>query len=62
MARNQLRSVQVTYSDGTCESTSMAAGLTDDQIRAYFAIGRQFNIGNGELDRMATVVSIKILK
>ncbi len=62
MKTNNLRSVRVTYSDGNTVLTSMAAGLTDKQIRDYFAIGRQFNIGNGPEDLLATVTAVEILK
>jgi len=51
--------VHVYYDNGECVPTSMAAGLTDEQIKKYFAIGREFNIGS-VTDRMAKVEQIKI--
>lgn len=60
--KNKLRSVRVTYSDGTVISTSMAAHLTDEQIKEYFKPGKQFNIGEGGKDKMAKVKSVEIMK
>ena len=54
-----LRSVDVTYSNGETISTSMAAGLTDEEIKEYFAVGRWFNIGVLE-DNMQRVTKIVI--
>ena len=56
-----LRSVRVFYSNGNDVTTAMAAGLSDADIRAYFAIGREFNVGNGPDDEMATVTGVNIL-
>lgn len=56
-----LREVAVTYSDGTTITTSMAAHLTDADIKNYFRVGREFNIGSGSLDKMVKVRSVKIL-
>jgi hypothetical protein len=58
----ELRSVEVEYEDGTIIPTSMAAHLTDDEINDYFAVGKEFNIGNGELDNMQKVKKVEILK
>lgn len=57
----KLRSVQVTYSNGTKISTSMAANLSDQQIKNYFKVGKYFNVGSGSKDVMAKVKSVKIL-
>ena len=51
-----LRSAKVTYSDGTVINTSLAGHLTDKEIHEYFKIGKSFNIGNGLVDNMQTVV------
>lgn len=56
-----LRSVKVTYDDGTVIPTSMAAHLTDDEILDYFKIGKTFNIGDGPNDKMAKVANVEIL-
>ena len=56
-----LREVAVTYSDGTTITTSMAAHLSDADIKNYFRVGREFNIGGGGKDKMAKVKSVKIL-
>lgn len=47
---SKLRSVTVEYSDGTKIDTSMAAHLTDDEIRDYYKIGKKFNLGNAPVD------------
>jgi hypothetical protein len=57
----ELRSVKVTYSDGTEISTNMAAGLTDQEIKDYFKIGAWFNIGTVK-DNMQQVTNLQILK
>lgn len=57
-----LREVAVTYSDGTTITTSMAAHLSDADIKNYFRIGQEFNIGSGGKDKMVKVKSVRILK
>ena len=57
-----LRSVRVTYDNGFVQNTSMASGLSDQDIRDYFKVGREFNIGSGEHDRIAKVKEVEILK
>ena len=49
--------------------TSMAAGLSDDEIKKYFKVGRKFNIGGkfdrktgDPLDNMQAVKKVRILK
>ena len=63
---NELRSVRVTYTDGTVITTDMAAGLTDDQITNYFKIGKEFNLGwntkTGEEDNLQKVTKVEMLK
>lgn len=56
----KLRSVKVTYDNGKVIETNMAAHLTDQDIKDYYRIGRPFNIGSGENDKMAKVASIEI--
>jgi len=46
----ELRSVTVKYSDGSVINTNMAAHLSDEEIRNYYKIGKQFNLGNGKVD------------
>ena len=58
---NELRAIKVTYSNGTEISTSMSKLLTDEQMLGYFAVGRWFNIGSGELDNMQQIVKSEIL-
>lgn len=55
-----MRDVEVTYSDGSVRPTNING--TDAEIRKYFAIGRVFNVGSGENDKMVRVVKVKILR
>ena len=55
-----MRSVKVTFSDNNSLVTSMSASLTDDDIRAYYRIGRVFNVGSVE-DKLVKVASVEIL-
>ena len=57
---NKLRSVTVKYSDGTEISTSMAKGLTNEEIYDYFKVGKKFNIGLGPQDNVQEVVEVTI--
>lgn len=57
-----LREVRVEFDDGSSLETSMAAGLTDEEIADYYKVGKTFNIGSGEKDKMVKVKRIKILK
>ena len=52
--------VDIHYSDGTKISTSMNPDLKDSEIKKYFKIGRAFNVGEGPLDKIATVKKVKI--
>jgi len=54
-----MRAVKVTFSDGDTITTDING--TDIEIKEYYKIGRVFNLGNGELDRMVKVVSVEIL-
>ena len=60
--KSKLRSVRVTYDNGDVISTSMAAHLSDKQIKDYFKKGKQFNIGSGGKDKMAKVKDVEILE
>ena len=57
-----LRVVKVNYANGDSITTSMAANLSDDEIRDYYKVGKKFNIGNGEKDNLQAVKSIDILE
>lgn len=58
---SKLRSIKVTYSDGSIICTSMAAHLTDEQMLKYFEVGTVFNIGSLH-DNLQTIVKSEILK
>jgi hypothetical protein len=51
--------VRVTFDDGDFIETSING--TEAEVRAYYAVGRQFNIGLGPLDNMRTVVSLEFI-
>jgi len=57
-----LRVVQVNFEDGSALTTSMAKGLSDDEIKNYYKVGSKFNVGSGEKDKMVKVKSVKILE
>jgi len=56
-----MRSIKVTYSNGDTIATSVAAGLTDDEMLNYFSIGRWFNLGSVG-DNMQQVTNRQILR
>lgn len=62
LEEKKLRSVEVEYDDGTVIPTNMAAGLSDDEIYDYFKVGRTFNIGDGQNDKLAKVSNVKIIE
>ncbi len=57
-----LRAVEVRFTNGDKLRTNMAAGLTNAEIRAYYKVGRMFNVGSGPNDKMTRVKSVRILK
>lgn len=57
-----MKTIKVTYSNGDVVLNDMAAHLTDEQMLAYYAVGRQFNLGAGDKDYMATVVAAEVVK
>ena len=60
--KKELRSVKVTFDNGDSLTTSMAAHLSDEDIKKYYATGKSFNLGNGDKDKMAKVSNVEILK
>lgn len=61
MQPKELREIRVTYDNGDVIETSMAAGLTDQEILDYFKVGTEFNIGSVS-DKMAKVTKAEILR
>ena len=59
---NELRAVKVTFENGDHLTTSMAAHLTDEDIKDYYKVGRSFNVGIGPNDNMQRVAKVDILK
>lgn len=60
-AEGELRAVRVTFADGNTIETNMAAGLSDEEILQYYAVGKEFNVGAGENDNMQAVTKVEIL-
>lgn len=58
---SNLRQVKVTFKNGDIINTSMAANLTDNEIKDYYKIGRFFNLGNVS-DNMQPVTELEIIK
>lgn len=53
-----MKAVKVTFTDGDTITTSING--SDDEIRAYYRIGRQFNIGSVN-DNMQLVTALEFL-
>ncbi len=58
---NKLREVKVSFGNGDVIHTNMAAGLTDQEIKDYYKIGRIFNLG-AVGDNMQKVIKLQIIK
>ncbi len=58
----KLRSVKVIFENGDEINTNMAAHLTDEEIKDYYKIGKQFNVGIGPNDNMQIVKEVIILE
>jgi hypothetical protein len=53
-----LRHIRVTWDDGTTMDTSINGNRV--AINRYY-VGKEFNVGNGELDLMKTAVSVEFI-
>lgn len=60
-AEDKLRSVKVTFDNGDVLTTSMAAKLSDDDIKNYYKAGKEFNLGSGGRDNIQKVTGVEIL-
>ena len=56
--RYNMKAVKVTYTNGDKISTNING--TDEEIKAYFAIGKTFNIGSVE-DNLQQVTELEFL-
>ena len=55
-----MKAVKVTFGNGNTITTNING--TDEEIRAYYSIGKQFNLGDGAGgDLMANVVSVEFI-
>ena len=57
-----LREVKVIFEDNNVIHTNMSAHLTDEEIREYYKVGRQFNISSSESDRLVKVKEVEIIQ
>jgi len=57
-----LREVKIIFADGSSLVTSMAAHLSDKDIKDYYKVGKTFNLGSGDKDKMTKVEKVIILK
>ena len=57
-----LREVEIFFLNGDTIKTSMAAHLSDEEIKAYYRIGKVFNLGSGGRDNMQPIVKVEIIK
>lgn len=58
----ELRSVKVHFENGDTINTNMAKGVSDEEIKDYYKVGKTFNLGNGDKDKLTKVKSVEILK
>jgi hypothetical protein len=54
-----LRSVKVTWSDNSTMETNING--TDKELKNYYKIGKEFNVGQGEKDKILKVKKLDIL-
>lgn len=54
------KKVKVTYSNGDETTTSVNPSVSDEDIRNYFKVGSQVNVGLGPDDNMKTIESVEI--
>lgn len=57
---SNLIGVTVTYDNGDVITTDVNGNQTDEQIKEYFKVGKEFNLGNGGNDNIAKVVKVDI--
>ena len=58
MTATAMKVVKVTFTDGDTITTSING--TNDEIKAYYRIGRQFNIGSVD-DNMQLVTALEFI-
>ena len=54
--------VKVTFDNGETIETEVADNATDDDIRNYYAVGKEFNLGQGGQDKMAKVKDVTVTR
>lgn len=58
MTKTTLPAYRITYTNGQQIVTSMAAGVTLEEAKAYY-IGHEFNLGEVDQDNMQTAVAVE---
>ena len=54
--------VKVTFDNGETIETEVADNATDDDIKNYYAVGKEFNLGQGGQDKMAKVKDVTVTR
>lgn len=62
LKESKLRTVKVLFQNGDELTTNMAAHLKDDEIKNYYKVGKTFNLGSGDKDKMTKVKKVIILE
>lgn len=55
-------SVKVEFDNGETIETEVSKDATDDDIKNYYAVGKEFNLGQGGRDRMAKVKNVSVTR
>lgn len=55
-------SVKVEFDNGETIETEVSKDATDDDIKDYYAVGKEFNLGQGGRDRMAKVKNVSVTR
>ena len=60
VSKGKISYLTVYYTNGATEKTGVNPNLTDAAVRNYFKVGRVFNLGRGEHDRMTKIKKVVI--
>ena len=61
-ALNQKPSVKVEFDNGETIETEVADNATDEEIKNYYAKGKEFNLGQGGRDRLTKVKNVSVTR
>lgn len=57
----EMKAVKVDYDNGDTIATSVNPNVSDDDIREYFKVGSEINIGDAPNDKMAKITNVEIV-